>query len=45
MMAIEALTRLRRDTEARAAFNVLLAMRVPEREGLIGWFHAMKRGR
>ena len=45
MMAIEALTRLRRDTEARAAFDVLLAMRVPEREGLIGWFHAMKRGR
>lgn len=45
MTAIEALTRLRRDSEARAAFDVLLAMRAPEREGLVGWFHAMRRGR
>lgn len=43
MMAIEALTKLRRSEEARAEFETLLGMRGTERDGIISWYHAMRR--
>ena len=43
MMAIEAFTRLRRSDEARAEFEVLLGMRVAERDAIVRWYHAVRR--